>query len=63
MEDLISRKALISHIESQRREWGEDYDVEQILGDIEDFETVSIKVKIDMDMPYYLNSHVHRTQR
>ncbi len=41
MGDLISRKALISHIESQRQEWGEDYDVEQILGDIEDFETAS----------------------
>lgn len=37
--DLISRKALISHIESQYRQWGEDYDTEQILGDIEDFPT------------------------
>lgn len=36
MDDLISRKALISHIENQSREWGEDYDVQQILGDIED---------------------------
>lgn len=39
-DDLISRKALISHIESEYRLWGEDYDVEQILGDIEDFSTV-----------------------
>lgn len=37
--DLISRSALMSHIESERRQWGEDYDVEQILGDIEDFPT------------------------
>lgn len=34
--DLISRSALISRIESERRQWGEDYDAEQILGDIED---------------------------
>lgn len=37
--DLISRSALMSHIESQYREWGEDYDAEQILGDIEDAPT------------------------
>ena len=39
MSDLISRSTLISHIENERREWGEDYDVEQILGDIEDAPT------------------------
>ena len=37
--DLISRSILMSHIESERRQWGEDYDAEQILGDIEDFPT------------------------
>ena len=37
--DLISRSTLMSHIESERRQWGEDYDAEQILGDIEDFPT------------------------
>ena len=37
--DLISRSALISRIESERMEWGEDYDAEQILGDIEDMPT------------------------
>lgn len=37
--DLISRSALMSRIESERRQWGEDYDAEQILGDIEDFPT------------------------
>ena len=36
MSDLISRRELISRIESEYREYGEDYDVEQILGDIED---------------------------
>lgn len=30
--DLVSRKALMSHIESEYRQWGEDYDAEQILG-------------------------------
>ena len=39
-EDCISRKAIISRIESERSEWGEDYDVEQILGDIEDAPSV-----------------------
>ena len=39
MSDLISRSALMSHIESERRQFGEDYDAEQILGDIEDFQT------------------------
>lgn len=39
-EDAVSRKALISHIENQSREWGEDYDTQQILGDIEDMPSV-----------------------
>ena len=29
----------MSRIESERRQWGDDYDVEQILGDIEYFPT------------------------
>lgn len=37
MSDLISRKGLMNRIIEQRREWGDDYDTEQILGDIEDF--------------------------
>lgn len=37
--DLISRSALMSNIENQSRQWGEDYDTEQILGDIEDAPT------------------------
>ena len=39
MSDLISRSELISRIESEYREYGEDYDTEQILGDIEDMPT------------------------
>lgn len=39
MNDLISRSALMNHIENQSRQWGEDYDAEQILGDIEDAPT------------------------
>ena len=42
-EDCISRKAIISRIESERSEWGEDYDVEQILGDIEDAPSVVVR--------------------
>ena len=39
MSDLISRSELISIIESEYREYGDDYDIEQILGDIEDMPT------------------------
>ena len=39
MSDLISRSTLMSRIESERRQCGDDYDVEQILGDIEDTPT------------------------
>lgn len=39
-EDAISRKALINHIESEINEWGDDYDAEQILGDIEDMPSI-----------------------
>lgn len=44
-EDAISRKVLLSHIENQSREWGEDYDVQQILGDIEDMPSVKPQEK------------------
>jgi len=42
-DDAISRKVLISHIENQSREWGEDYDAQQILGDIEDMPSVKLQ--------------------
>ncbi len=38
--DLISRKMLMKHIEIMSRRWGEDYDVNQVLGDIEDFPVI-----------------------
>lgn len=40
MTDYISKSALISHIEREYRQWGENYDTQQILGDIEDFPVV-----------------------
>lgn len=39
MSDYISKEKLISHIESEYKSFGEDYDALQILGDIEDFQT------------------------
>lgn len=36
--DCISRAALLEHIRERRRKWGGEYDAEQILGDIENFE-------------------------
>lgn len=50
MSDLISRKAIMSRIESEYRKYGEEYDAGQILCDIEDFPTAfdleSVKQKI-----------------
>ena len=37
---LIDKAKLMNHIENESRKWGEDYDSYQILGDIEDFDTV-----------------------
>lgn len=36
MDDLISRQAAIERIEAEYQAWGDDYDVRQILGDLED---------------------------
>lgn len=36
MSDLIDRQAAIGRIESEYRKWGDEYDVRQILGDLED---------------------------
>lgn len=44
VEGFISKDLLINHIESEKRKWGEEYDVEQILGDIEDFRPSGITV-------------------
>ena len=54
MSDLISRSELIRRIESEYREYGEDYDAEQILGDIEDMQTAydidKVVDELEMDM-------------
>ena len=34
--DCISRQAVMERIENEYRQWGEEYDVQQVLGDIED---------------------------
>lgn len=54
MSDLISRSALMSRIESERRQWGEDYDAEQILGDIEDAPAVYDVDKVVEKLEDYL---------
>lgn len=36
MNDMISRHAVMNRIENEYRKWGDEYDVPQILGDIED---------------------------
>lgn len=40
MSDLISKSALALHIEKGYRKYGEDFDAEQILCDLEDFPTI-----------------------
>lgn len=54
--DLISRSTLMSHIESERRQWGEDYDAEQILGDIEYFPTAYDMDKVVRQLEAYSNA-------
>lgn len=41
MSDLISRQAIMERIENEYRQWGEEYDVQQVLGDIEDMPSVT----------------------
>ncbi len=40
MGDLIDARYIINRITEERRRWGDDYDVEQVLGDIEDAPTI-----------------------
>lgn len=42
MRRYIDKAELISHTESEYRKWGDDYDAEQILGDIEDMPAVEM---------------------
>lgn len=43
MTEHIEKGALMAHIVEERRKWGEDYDCEQILGDIEDFPIADVR--------------------
>ena len=58
MSDLISRKSLMEHIEREYRQWGEDYDVEQILGDIEDFPTAFDLDKVIAELEKMIDPNV-----
>lgn len=42
MSDLISRQAAIEHIEAEYQAWGDEYDVRQILGDLEDLPSAQL---------------------
>ncbi len=42
MIEYIDKAKLMAHIESESRLWGEEYDAEQILGDIEDFPAADV---------------------
>ena len=60
MAEYINKARLISHIEYELMKWGErQYDVQQVLGDIEDFTTADVEeVKHgewvqDFDEDYY----------
>ena len=48
---MIDEKKLISHIENQYRQWGEEYTAEQILGDIEDFPKVGEWIPCSEKLP------------
>lgn len=48
---LIDKAKLMNHIESESGKWGEEYDSYQILGDIEDFDTVEA-IPIDWLIEY-----------
>ena len=43
MSRYIDQAKLMSHIENEYRKWGDDYDAEQILGDIEDMPAAETK--------------------
>lgn len=50
---MIDEKKLISYIENQYRQWGEEYTAEQILGDIEDFPKVGELIPLEERLPKY----------
>ena len=51
---LIDASYIINRITEERREWGDDYDVEQVLGDIEDAPTIdAVEVVRCKDCEYF----------
>ena len=45
MPRYIDADELTRHIEKQQRMWDDAYDIDQVLGDIEDFPTVRVGLK------------------
>ena len=43
MAEYIEKGALMSHIESEARRWGFDYDYWQVLADVEDFPVADVR--------------------
>ena len=43
-QDVISRQAFMSHIESEYRKWGEEYDAYQVLSDLDDFPSIQPEI-------------------
>ena len=54
-DDLISRKEITNHIESERRQWGEDYNVKLILNDIKIFPAFDNTEKIIGRLETYIS--------
>lgn len=46
---MIDRDKLIKRIEQEYDAWGEEYDAQQILGDIEDMPAVVVELPDDAD--------------
>lgn len=43
MTDYIERGGIMARIAAEALKWGEDYDADQILGDIEDFPAADVR--------------------
>ena len=69
MNDMISRHAVMNRIENEYRKWGDEYDVPQILGDIEDLPPAEPERKtghwvydengMDWNLPAWVCSECH----
>ena len=49
MAEYINKGALLDHIESEASIWGDDYDVLQILGDIEDCPPANVRPVVEAE--------------